>query len=353
MSGSIPSSIGEKDSRLAGFCASRSLDGVVLRRRSNMAWATDGADFHCDTSSTQGVATLLWTPKRKVVYTDVIEAPRLRAEEPLAGWEILQTPWQDPPMALPEGRFASDFPDDCLYELRAPLTAAEVERSRTLCRETAEVLERVMSQDCKPGMTEWHLGGAVAGWLRDRGILAHVCLVAADERVSRFRHPIPTSKKIEKLAMVAVCAQRHGLICTATRLVHFGPPSEDLKRRHAAVGAVNRALHDATTVGSRWSDCLGAGVKAYEDAGYPDEWQLHHQGGPMGYEARDFKATPTETRTVFPRQLVGWNPTVTGTKAEDTILTPATPLPKGGCENLTDTGKWPRAANGACEILVR
>lgn len=343
----------EKDSRLAGFCAARSVDGVVVRRRSNMAWITDGADFHCDTASSLGVATLVWTPARKVVLTDVIEAPRLRAEEPLADWEILQSPWEDPPLALPPGKFASDFPEDCLYDLRASLTDPEVDRARTLSRQTAEVLERIMTKDCVPGMTEQHLGGAVAGWLRDRGIFAHVCLVAADERVARFRHPIPTPRKIEKLAMVAVCAQRHGLICSATRLVHFGPLSDDLRRRHEAVGEVNKALHDATTVGSTWSECLQAGIRAYERTGYAEEWKLHHQGGPMGYEARDFKATPSEHRIVMPRQLVGWNPTITGTKAEDTILTPAAPTPTGRCENLTDTGNWPRAANGACEILVR
>jgi hypothetical protein len=56
----------------------------------------------------------------------------------------------------------------------------------------------------------------------------------------------------------------------------------------------------------------------------------------MGYEARDFKATPTETRTVKPDQVVGWNPSITGTKSEDTILVRA-----DAPEIVTETGGWP------------
>ena len=38
----------EKDERLAEFCAREGYDGVHLRRRSNVAWRTEGADTHVD-----------------------------------------------------------------------------------------------------------------------------------------------------------------------------------------------------------------------------------------------------------------------------------------------------------------
>lgn len=342
----------EKDLRLAEFCRARKLEGVILRRRSNVAWITDGADFHVDSASNLGAGVVVWTPQKKLVYTDNIEAPRFRAEELRGAWEVRESPWWEAGPALPDGAYLCDFPDDSpFYELRASLTDGEIERVRALGRDTAEVVERLMKNDAKPGMTEWHLGGAVAGWLRDRGIFAHVVLVAADERIAKFRHPIPTKKPIEKLAMVAVCAQRGGLIISATRLVHFGPLSDDLRRRHAAVCRVDRVLHDATRPGARWCDVLAAGQRAYAEAGYPDEWKLHHQGGPMGYECRDFKATPTETRPVLTRQLVGWNPTVTGTKSEDTVLTASDE--GSACEVVTRTGHWPCGETGRPEILVR
>ena len=45
---------------------------------------------------------------------------------------------------------------------------------------------------------------------------------AADERVFRFRHPIPTEKQIDRYLMVSVNARKWGLIVSLTRFVHFG-----------------------------------------------------------------------------------------------------------------------------------
>lgn len=345
----------ETDRRLHEFCKSRGVPGIVLRRRSNIAWAADGADVHCDTATSLGVAALLWSPSRKACLTDQIEAARLRAEEPFAanGWQVESLDWWETDRRLADALaagYACDFPDDPLYDLRASLTAEQAARARTLGRESAEVVERLMKNDVKPGMTEHHLGGAVSGWLRDRGIQGHVVLVASDERIARFRHPIPTAKPIQKSAMVAICAQRQGLIVSLTRIVHFGAISDDLRRRHEACTAVDRTLHAATLPGARWCDILAAGVKEYAAHGFPEEWKLHHQGGPMGFECRDFKATPSETRPVKAAQLVGWNPSISGTKSEDTLLT--ADATGGPGEIITRTGDWPETS-GRPDILVR
>lgn len=333
----------EKDQRLAAFCRERGCDGVLLRRRSNIAWITDGADTHCDTSTSLGIACVLWTPRKKTVFTDNIESARLRDEEFGGDWEIVDRPWWEPER-IPAGNWISDWPDDAIAELRFSLTPREIERVRALGRDAAEVMERLFKNDVKPGMTERHLGGALAGWLRDRGIFGHVILVAADDRISKYRHPIPTARPIERVVMAAICAQRHGLIVSVTRLVHFGPLSGDLRRRHDAVCTVDQALHSATRPGARWCDVLAAGVRAYEQTGFGEEWKKHHQGGPMGYEARDFKATPGETRCVLENQLVGWNPSITGTKSEDTILSTG--------EIVTQTGDWPMCGTRP-DLLVR
>jgi antitoxin VapB len=345
----------ESDRRLAEFCRSRGAPGIILRRRSNIAWAADGADVHCDTATSLGVAALLWSPARKSCLTDTIEAPRLRAEEPFErqGWAVEALDWWEADRRIAEALsagYACDFPDDPLYEQRATLTDEQQARARALGRDAAEVVERVLREDVRPGMTEHHLGGAVAGWLRDRGVFAHVCLIASDDRIARYRHPTPTAKKIDRVAMVAVCAQRQGLIVSLTRLVHFGVLGADLRRRHDACVGVDRALHAATTPGARWCDILASGVAAYAAGGFAEEWKLHHQGGPMGFECRDFKATPTEARPARPRQLVGWNPTISGTKSEDTVLTAAGP--GAPPEVITRTGGWPETG-GRPDILVR
>src|SRR5262249_37248162 len=145
-------------------------------------------------------------------------------------------------------------------------------------------------------------------------------LVAADDRVARFRHPIPTHRRVEWKLMLVVCAQRHGLIVAMTRLVHFGRGPPGLARKHAAGWAGDEGLVDATRPGTTWASVLAAGIRAYRAEGFAREWKLHHQGGPMGYECRDFCVTPSSKGRVAPLQMVGWNPSITGTKSEDTIL---------------------------------
>src|SRR5215475_5997191 len=104
----------EKDRRLAALCKQRGCDGVLLRRRSNIAWVTDGADVHCNTATALGVASVLWTPAKKIVLTDDIEAARLREEEFGGKWEIRESRWWEPPAGEDKGRHVSDWPDDAI-----------------------------------------------------------------------------------------------------------------------------------------------------------------------------------------------------------------------------------------------
>ena len=143
---------------------------------------------------------------------------------------------------------------------------------------------------------------------------------------------------------VIVCTRRKGLFVCLTRILHFGPISDDLRRKHDAVCKVDEVLRSTTRPGVRWCDVLAAGISTYEATGYADEWKKHHQGGPLGYEPRDFLATPTETRTVLENQLVGWNPSITGTKSEDTILSSG--------EVITAMPDWPMCGSRP-DILCR
>jgi Xaa-Pro aminopeptidase len=331
-----------KRERLLALCRERGADGVWIRRRANVAWAADGADVHCDLSSELGVASILWTPERCTLRTDTIEAQRLTAEEPFAGCEVRAVDWWQR-TEPPAGRWLCDWPDDVLQPLRAPLTDAEIARVRALGRDAAECLEGAL-RGVRRGDSEHEVAASIAGALRRRGVHAIVLLVAADGRIARFRHPIPTAARVERVLMAAICAQRYGLIVSATRLVHFGPVGADLRRRHDAVCAVDTALHDATRPGACWCDLLQRAIDTYSARGYPDAWREHHQGGPMGYAARDFKATPDERRVVLERQLVGWNPSIAGTKSEDTILSDGEVVTRGD-------GAWPLCGSRP-DILV-
>ncbi|MCP4248167.1 MAG: M24 family metallopeptidase [bacterium] len=332
----------EKDARLADFCRSGDYDGILIRRRSNIAWVTDGADVHCDSFSELGVATLLWAPGRKIVFTDTVDGPRLRAEEFSDDWEVVEAPWFETP-SLPCDNVATDYPVDCLKEVRASLTEVELTRIRELGADTAQTVE-CLAKEVDRGVSEQEVAGRLLAALRRRGILAPVVLIGADDRIDRFRHPVPTANRLEKRLLVVVCARRRGLTVALTRLVHFGPVSEDLRCRHNAVCRVDEAYHTATSPGAQWGHVLSAGLQAYADYGFADEWQKHFQGGPMGYEGRDFWAVPGDTRRVAVNQAVGWNPSITGTKSEDTILSSG--------EVITASSDWPMNGRRP-DILIR
>ena len=77
-------------------------------------------------------------------------------------------------------------------------------------------------------------------------------------------------------------------------------------------------------------------IAAYGETGYPDEWKLHHQGGSVGYEPREHVATAISEEIVWEGQAFAWNPSITGTKSEDTIL-----VRKHSNEILTAIRGWP------------
>jgi Xaa-Pro aminopeptidase len=114
--------------------------------------------------------------------------------------------------------------------LRLVLTPAEQERCRVLCRDAGTAIEET-AEIVEPGMSELEITGVLAAETYDRGLVPIVVLVATDERVSRYRHPIPTARRLQQYALLVLCARRHGLVANVTRVVPFGATPDDLLRR--------------------------------------------------------------------------------------------------------------------------
>lgn len=339
----------EKIARLVTTMERHNLDGIVLQRVSSFAWATCGAASYIALTALNGVAWLLVERESRRVITNNIEATRLKAEEPLLeqGWQFAVVPWHGNPelelKKLINGKrigFDGAFPgaldlSDEMIDLRANLNPAEQERFRSLGKRCAEVMESTLLM-IRPGMSEIQISGLLAGEAEKRGVRAVVNLVAVDERIFLHRHPLPTEKKLERYAMIVLGGRWRGLICSVSRLVHFGTPPEDVRRKMACTARVDAALISSTRPGRALGDVLQAGLDTYTRLGFADEWELHHQGGLSGYEPRELKVTPGAARLVGPGQAFAWNPTITGTKMEDTILVGA-----GGNEILTRTANLP------------
>ncbi|GAB4504242.1 MAG: M24 family metallopeptidase [Anaerolineales bacterium] len=308
------------------------VDGLFLRRVSSFAWATCGADSYVNTAATDGAASLLITREHRYLLTNNIEAPRMEQEFGLAeqGWEFRVFLWTEAQKELNRltagMRLATDGPlpgakeaSGAVAGLRSSLTEWEAERFRQLGKSCAEAMESAL-QAIQPGMSEHQIAAVLAQETLTRGALPIVNLVATDERVHNFRHPLPTEKKLEKYAMLVLCGRKWGLVCSITRLIHFGRVPADLQARILATAQVNAALIEATRPGRSLGELFELEQQAYERVGYPDEWQKHHQGGMTGYEPREFLALPGAQEVVAVGQAFAWNPSITGAKVEDTLL---------------------------------
>jgi len=357
-----------KIGRLRGFLERHGYAGVLLRRRASFAWLTCGGNSTVERCAERGVADLLVTRDRLVAVLSEIERYRIMEEELGGlGFELVSFAWggragPDTLDALREGRrMAADcavpgFEErgEELTALRYALTPEEAVRARNAARASAQSFE-VVCREIRPGMTEHEAAALLSAACLRTGADAPVVLVAFDERIAAYRHPAPTARKLERRALLVRCSEQHGLITSISRMVSFGEPDAELRRRYAACARVNAAFIAATRPGAVASEVFAAGVAAYAATGFPDEWKRHHQGGAIGYACRDYIADHGCREVVQENQLFSWNPSLAGTKIEDTILVTST-----GEEILTEMPSWPSlevAVGGqtirCADILVR
>ncbi len=352
-----------RQKQIESFLEESGLDALLLQRVSSFAWATCGAASYVNTATTFGEATLIITPAGRYLITNNIEATRLEQEENLAeqGWEFRVGPWYEGQETIAELtgglRLGADVPypgttdiSADLARLRAVLSAEEVERFRTLSGLCAEAMDSAI-RAVRPGQTEYQIAGLLAQEADSRGAQAIVNLIATDERIFSFRHPLPTDKELDRYAMLVLCGRRWGLVCSITRLVHFGPLPDELQRKSEAVAQVDAAFIAATQPGHTLGEIFEVAQGAYAQSGFADEWRLHHQGGPAGYEPREYVAVPGSTDMVAVRQTYAWNPSITGAKSEDMVL-----VGEDGNEVLTTIPDWPMlsvSVEGQADPMLR
>ena len=339
-----------KEQKLRDYMALNGYEGILLFRRDTFSWLTGGRINHIIHSTEFGMMALLITADQKYCVANQVEMHRMMKEEDLEGLGYLPLPvnwWEEDYLESVRRQFggiklASDKPlpgvsdiYEDLKRLRYSLMPEELQRYRELCAVCTHIVEDTC-RTLKPGKTEYEVCGCMIGKAAKEGIEASVALVASDYRIFEFRHPIDTMKRIDKYAMVVLCGRKYGLFANLTRFVHFGALPQELCEKFEKVRKIEVEMMSHTVPGKSVADVFRTAVREYEKAGYPDEWTRLHQGGPTGYATRDFLATPNNEETICHNQAYTWNPSITGTKSEDTIL-----VGEQGFEVLTDSGYWP------------
>jgi Xaa-Pro dipeptidase len=333
--------------KLKQWISAQGFDGILIRKRNNFSWLTEGAVNHIVQAKEVGVADLVFLKGKWYCITSGIESRRIMEEElEQFDIELVERQWlenlEEAITQLCAGmRMATDtvFGDYQLVEqelsiLRSQLSQPEIARYRSLCQTAAGIIEGT-ARMIEPGMTEWEIASKIAASASVNGINSPVVLVATDDRILKYRHPLPKPKVMEKSAMLVLCAEQGGLVSNQTRFVHFGKLPAMLEENRLKCAQIDTVMHAETKPGTRVADVFKQALEAYGQAGYPDDWKLLHQGGLTGYATREYLASPQSTAVVRENEAYAWNPAIKGIKSEDTML-----VGRHENEYLTHTGEW-------------
>ena len=344
-----------KTERLVEMLERENLGGVLLNAQHNFAWITGGGGNGVDLSRENGVASIfVRRDGKRFLIANNIEAPRILAEEISPDdFEPVEFSWQEEKAVgdlavekaklLAKGEVAVDLPfgekvrriESKIASCRFEFTDAEIDRFRLLGSDASAAMSQTIAA-IQPGISEIEIAAKMRGELAAKDINSVVTLVAADERIGKFRHPIPTDNRWKKILLLVTCAKRGGLIASMSRMVSLGPVPGELKSKTEAAAFVNASLWGATRMGASGLQLYETAASAYAKAGFPEEINRHHQGGATGYKTREWVAHPKSREVVRRNQAFAWNPTIAGTKVEETVI-----LKSAGIEVITASADLP------------
>ncbi len=337
-----------KTGRVQEFLRRQQISGLLIGRPENFAWITGGA-------RSRGRACLFFRDDGRKFLISGEDQIRWMSSESLRdlGYEARAIPWyrEDDDLGpvlsavadLRGGVIGSDLSvpgtrmvDSAVRALRYPLTAAEISKYRWLGKTCADAVSR-LAREIQPGMTERGIEAMVEAALARHAIRPIEVLIAADERISRFRNaPASDTKKLERFVRIRIRAGRWGINVGLTRLIHFGPVPRDVQNRLEAAARVCAGFWARTLPGASSNSVLQGAIADYAEVGFPDEWKASTQGGAIGYGGWDWLAMPGSQQRLVEGQVFDWYPAIQGVCVEDTILVTAENL-----ENLTQASAWP------------
>jgi Xaa-Pro dipeptidase len=302
---------------------------LLLNHPANFAWYTGGADNRVDRGVPAGVASVLITEDEAYIVTDNIEAPRMRGEQ-TPSMEIVEHPWHEEPTALLReltGGLGTDGPSGHgqdlsaeIVPLRYVLDGDAIGAYRRLGADTVLAMSEV-ADSLSPDTDELEAAADLSAACLEWGMYTPVLLAASRERLVRYRHPIPRGGPLGRQAMLVACAERGGLFANLTQMVYFDDPDPDtLRRQEACQEILHRMREEATREGYTLAQAFDDCRRFYAEAGFPESWRYHHQGGMTGYASREVIANPSSQQQIKEGQAFAWNPSLEGAKAEETFV---------------------------------
>lgn len=346
---------------------------LLLTTPGSVNWRTGGVSDPIDLSAASDPVWTLDSDAGRALITSEIEAPRLQADFGVRemGWDVLSAPWFDETArrtlaaqyaGTSESEMLSDVEglgDDVRVELvsaRLALSEPEQEDLRDLGAVVGAALGAGIDAWRPGASTDFDSAAAISAVLETSGAHAVCLIVGGDGRLRTLRHPLAIGEIVHDALMAVVVARRGGLHVAATRLA-VRDANDEIVTLTKTLGAVFDAVLATSLPGGSWGDSLVALADAYDAAGYPGAWREHFQGGPIGFEQREFEIAPTQIDSPFwslVRQrdtAIAWNPSLSGgAKIEETYL-----VGESGLELISATPSWPlfEGARGSLRSAVK
>ncbi len=319
---------------LRKYTLQKGYDGLILSRCENFSWVTFGGRNRVLLNSEVGEAHVLLIEDRIYLLTSNIEKDRLENveldDEILPEIELVEYIWykrmEDVFKAFIAGKkILSDTGmlgttniAEEICQMRLVLTDYEIETYRKLGEDCDKIFSKIMPT-LRPDMTELEVSGLISSGLMEKDIEPLLILVFGEESAMLYRHNLPRNVKIGNKVFVSICARRKGLVASTTRTVLFKRDEKWIEQHRKNCYVEANAIANSRP-GAKLSEVFEIIRKSYAEVGVPYEWSLHHQGGLAGYRARELIASETTDYVLQPNNVVAWNPTITGTKSEDTVL---------------------------------
>jgi len=338
-----------KEERIRGLLERKNLAGIILGTLTNFLWLTGGRRNQIIKNADISLVHLLITKQKRYLLSTRSDADRIMDEELSdLGFELVLYDWYRDSFvdalnkigingAIGCDFYYEKFPiiEEDLTKLRVSLTDFEVRRVKELCKDYTELL----TDFCftfKPGLTETDIAADLHYKCAKRNIFPWVLMVGSDERVFKYRHPAATNKKVKKYVLIATVVERDGLNVSISRSVYFGKLPEDLKMKQTTVNIIESTYYSHSLPGTSLGDLFDIGKATYSKLGYPNEWENHTQGGIVGYKPRELLVKEDSEIEINSNNVLGWNPTIQGVKAEDFIL-----VKEKEIEQLSIDPRWP------------
>lgn len=338
-----------KERRARRFLEHEGLNALVIGRQDNFAWLTGGGDNSVVSSEQMGVGYIIITPKHKWLVSYSMDGQRLMDEQvPQGDFELVTLNWYqgspiDRILDLTKGmKVAADFTlpaarylSSEITDLHYPFTDLEIDRYRWVSNETNRIITKV-ALDLKPGVSEQEIAARFLYEYTLADMKVDVLIVGFDERISRYRHPMPGGNCLERYALLHPAVKRWGLHANVSRLVHFGSPDPEIQKAIDGVAKIGANVFSKLVPGVRFSEILAEEKRLYNELGFGDEWKYHFQGGITGYTLADPTRCFDGESRVVEGQAYDYFITITGAKFEELTL-----LTEDGPEIASLGGGWP------------